>query len=130
MASGMYHHHREEALSAVSSGTLKVFAVSNAYTFDAAHTSINDVPAATRMHTSRALASVTFTNGELDAGDLTLTAASSASAIQALILWLEAGSSASSTLQVYLDLGGSPVTTNGGDIILQWAPSSPYIYKL
>ena len=129
MASILYTHHREEALSAVASGTLKVFAVSDSYTVDAAHTSINDVAASTRRHTSVTLGSVTVTGGELDAADLTLTAVTAtACAINAIIVYTEAGSSDSSTLHVYLEV--TPVTPNGGDIILQWAGSSPYIYKL
>ena len=134
MASSLYDNYRAEALQGLrtpGSETVKVFAVSNAYTFSAAHTAVNDVTAAMRMHTSVALSSKTFTAGVFDAADLTLTAASSASAINALSLYTEAGSSASSTLMVYIDTGtGFPVTTNGGNIIVQWDGGANKIYKL
>jgi len=125
----MYDHHREEALSAVASGTLKVVAVTSAYTFSAAHTSINDVTNILRY--SRDLSGVTVTSGVLDADDLTLTAMTATASIHALIVYTVAASSASSTLHVYLDTGtGIPVAPNGGDIIISWAAASPNIYKL
>lgn len=131
MANAMYTEHRQEALSAVASGVLKVLAVSNAYTFSAAHTSLNDVGAGARVHTSVQLTSVTTVAGELDAADLTLTAVAVASAIDALIIYTQAASSASSTLHVFLDTGtGFDVVPNGGNIVITWQGTSPYIYKL
>lgn len=132
MASAMYNHHREEALSAVASGVLKMFAVTADYTFSAAHTSINDVAAGVRIHTSRQLTSVTITAGVLDAEDTTLTSVATASAIAAFIVYTEAGSSASSTLHVYIDQASSglPVTPNGGNIIVQFDSGANKIYKL
>lgn len=131
MASAMYDRNREEALSAIASGVLKVVAVTAGYTYSAAHTSLNDIAAANRVHTSPQLSSVTVAAGVLDAADQTLTAVAAGSAIAALVVYTEAASSASSTLHVYLDTGtGIPVTPNGGNIVIQWAAASPKIYKL
>ncbi len=130
MASLMYDHNREEALSAIASGTLKVVAVTSDYSANAStHVSINDVTNILRY--SRDLSGVTVTAGVLDADDLTLTAMTATASIHALIVYTVAGSSASSTLHVYLDTGtGIPVAPNGGDIIVSWAAASPNIYKL
>lgn len=129
MASAMYTHHREEALSAVASGTLKVVAVTSDYTFSAAHTSINDVTNILRY--SRDLSGVVVTSGILDADDLTLTAMTATASLHALIVYTVAASSASSTLHVYLDTGtGIPVVPNGGDIIVSWDSGANKIYKL
>lgn len=130
----MYDNYREEALKGLrtpSSETVKVVAVSAGYTYSAAHTSINDIPTGNRVQISDALTNKTFTGGVFDADDVTLTAVAAGSAISAVIVYTAAGTSASSTLHVYLDTGtGLPVTPNGGNIVISWAAASPKIYKL
>lgn len=132
MASAMYSHNREEALSAIASGVLKVIGVSNGYTFSAAHTSPNDIASGRIVTSNNQLASVTITDGVLDAADLTLTAVTGSSAIAAFIVYTVAGTSASSTMHVYIDsaASGLPVTPNGGDIVISWDSGANKIYKL
>jgi hypothetical protein len=106
-------------------------AVTSGYTFSAAHTSINDIAAANRVQATPALTSKTATAGVFDAADTTLTAVAAGSAIAALVVYTEAGTSASSTLMVYLDSATQlPVTPNGGDIIISWDNGTNKIFKL
>jgi hypothetical protein len=67
------------------------------------------------------LGSKTFTNGVFDAADVTFTAVTGAS-IEALIIWIDTGSNATSPLVAYIDTSvtGLPVTPNGGDISITW----------
>lgn len=134
MASAMYDNYREEALRGLRtplSETIKVMAVTAGYTFNAAHTSINDIAVANRVQATPALTGKTATAGVFDATDTTLTAVAAGSAIAALVVYTEAGTSASSTLMVYLDSAPQlPVTPNGGDIIISWDNGANKIFKL
>ena len=134
MADAMYNNYREEAmkgLRALNTEVIKVVGVTSGYSYNVAHTSINDIAAANRVHTSSALANKTTTNGVFDADDTTLTAVAAGSAIAALVVYVEAGTSASSTLMLYLDSAAQlPVTPNGGDIIIQWDSGANKIFKL
>lgn len=134
MASAMYDNYREEALKGLRTPlteTIKVMAVTSGYTFSAAHTSINDIAVANRVQATPALTSKTATAGVFDAADTTLTAVAAGSAIAALVVYTEAGTSASSTLMVYLDDAPQlPVTPNGGDIIISWDNGTNKIFKL
>jgi len=134
MADAMYDNYREEALRGLrtpGSETIKVKAMTSAYTYSAAHTNVNNLPAANTVFTSQALTSKTFTAGVFDASDLTLTAVPAGSAIASLVIYTEAGSSASSTLMIYIDTAtGLPLTPNGGDVIVTWDNGTNKIYKL
>lgn len=134
MADAMYNNYREEAmkgLRALNTEVIKVTGVTSGYSFNAAHTSLNDIAGANRVHTSAALSNKTTTNGIFDADDVTFTAVAAGSAIAALVVYVEAGTSASSTLILYLDSAAQlPVTPNGGDIIIQWDSGANKIFKL
>lgn len=134
MANAMYDNYREEALRGTRTPlteTIKVVAVTSGYTFSAAHTSINNIAVANRVHTSSALTNKTATAGVFDSDDCTLTAVAAGSAIAALVVYTEAGTSASSTLMVYLDSAPQlPVTPNGGDIVVSWDNGANKIFKL
>lgn len=134
MADTMYHNYREEALKglrAVNTETIKVMAVTSGYVFSASHSSVNAVAGANRVHTSGALTNKTTVDGVFDADDVTFTAVAAGSAIAALVVYVEAGTSASSTLMLYLDSAAQlPVTPNGGDIIVQWDSGANKIFKL
>ena len=134
MADAMYDNYREEALKGLRTPlteTIKVMGVTAGYTFSAAHTSINDIAVANRVQATPALTSKTATAGVFDAADTTLTAVAAGSAIRALVVYTEAGTSASSTLMVFLDSAAQlPVTPNGGDIIISWDNGTNKIFKL
>lgn len=67
------------------------------------------------------IGSHTYTNGTFDAANATFTAVSGAT-IEALVLYIAAGSPDINRLVLYLDTSqtGLPVTPNGGDITVTW----------
>lgn len=127
MANAIYPKWKEAVMAAVSNsslaGTLKVALVdTGTYTYSAAHefqSSLSGV-----VGTAQTLASKTYTNGVLDAADITFTAVTGAS-VEALVFYVDTGSSATSRLVAYIDTGqtGLPVTPNGGDITVTWNAS-------
>lgn len=87
------------------------------YTYSAQHEYLSDVPAGARVATSGNLASKSTTGGTFDSADPSFSAVSGDPA-EALILYQDSGSAATSRLIAYYDTGvtGLPVTPNGGDI--------------
>jgi hypothetical protein len=127
MANALYPKWKEAIVQATANsslgGTVKVALVdTGTYTYSSAHefqSSLSGV-----VGTAVTLGSKTFTNGLFDAADSTFTAVSGATA-EALVIYVDTGSSATSRLVAYIDTGvtGLPVTPNGGDIIVQWNAS-------
>lgn len=102
--------------------TIKVALVdTGTYTYSAAHDFLNDLSGV--VGTAQTLASVTITNGVLDAADPTFAAVSGAT-VEALAMYKDTGDPATSPLLVYIDSAtGLPVTPNGGDITIEWNAS-------
>lgn len=125
MANALYDIWKQELLqgtanTALDDGNLKLMLVDAAdYTFSQAHDFHADVAGGAIVATSGNLGSVTFTNGALDFADVTFTAVTG-DPCEALILFIDTGSSATSRLVAYIDTGitGLPVTPGGGDITL------------
>lgn len=122
------------ALNAAGTVIKATLVDTGAYTFNAAHTVIGDVPAGARIATGT-LANKTWTGAVFDADDLTYAAvpagAGSASAAEALVLWVDTGTPATSFLIAYFDtVTGLPVTPNGGDIQIVWDSGANKIFKL
>ena len=105
-------------------GTLKASIVDSAdYTYSAAHEFISSVPAISRVATAT-LASITTTAGTLDAADTTF-ASVSGDVSEALVLWIDTGTEATSPLVSYWDSGvaGFPLTPVGTNVVAQWSAS-------
>lgn len=102
--------------------TIKVALVdTGTYTYSSAHDFLNDVSGV--VGTAATLASKTTTSGTFDAADVTFSAVTGSSA-EALIIYKDTGSSATSQLIAYIDTAtGLPVTPNGGDITIAWNAS-------
>lgn len=138
MANALYASFKQQlGLAAInlSSATIKATLVdTGAYTFNVAHTVIGDVPAGARI-ASGTLANKTWTGAVFDADDLTWAAVpagtGSASAAEALVLWVDTGTPATSFLIAYFDtVTGLPVTPNDGDIQVVWDNGANKIFKL
>lgn len=119
MADAMYDLARQKFLGGEldwDTNTFKARLIdTGAYTYSSAHTSVNDL--AGIVHTSAAITSPTKTNGYADCADITFTAVSGAT-VEAMVVYHEDATSASSTLVVYIDSAAQfPVTPNSGDII-------------
>ena len=74
--------------------------------------------------TPQTIANTTVTGGLFDGDDVTYPAVSGNS-VEAIIIYIDTGNTATSRLVAYIDTGvtGLPVTPNGGDISISWNPS-------
>ena len=122
------------ALNAAGTVIKATLVDTGAYTFNAAHTVIGDIPVGARVATGT-LANKTWTGAVFDADDLTYTAVpagtGTGTAAEALVLWVDTGTPATSFLIAYFDTAtGLPVTPNGGNIQIIWDNGSNKIFKL
>lgn len=128
MANALYPKYKETILGAglnLTSLNLKVVLVdTGAYTYSASHQFLSDIVVGARIATSGNLASKTVTNGTFDAADITITAVTGTT-VEALVIYNDTGSAATSNLIAYMDTGvtGLPFTPNGGDVTIQWNAS-------
>ena len=103
----------------------------SAYTFSTAHNFVDDLQSAIGTDTTLGTKTTNGAGsdpGAIDAADATYTAVSAGAAIDSCELYKSTGTDSTSALFLYLD--GFSVTPNGGDITLQWASSSPFIWKI
>ena len=129
MANALYPKWKEQLLqftanNNLSAGTVKVALVdTGVYTYNSADQFYSSVSSAV-VGTPQTIGSKTFTNGTFDGADVTFTAVTGNS-IEALVLYIDTGSAATSPLVAYIDTSvtGLPVTPNGGDISITWNAS-------
>lgn len=133
MANAIYPKYKEAVIQASANsslaGTVKAALIdTGTYTYSAAHDFWDDASAGV-IGTPQAVANKTYTNGTLDGDNVTYTAVSGAS-VEAVILYIDTGTPATSRLIVYLDTGitGLPVTPNGGDINIGWNASGIFTF--
>jgi hypothetical protein len=135
MANALYDKGREKFLTGAvswSSDNIKVVLVDAAdYTVNlTTHEFLSDVASGGRVATSGNLASKTTTAGVADAADVTFTAVTGDQS-EALVIYKDTGSAATSPLIAYIDTAtGLPVTPNGADITVTWDNGSNKIFKL
>jgi hypothetical protein len=132
MASVLYPYFKQGLLGGsvnMIAGTVKAALVdTGTYTYSASHDYYNDVSGV--VGTPVALASKTFDNGVFDAADTTFTSVTGAS-VEAVVIYLEYGTTATSPLIAYIDTGtGLPVTPNGGNITVAWDNGASKIFSL
>ncbi len=129
MANAIYPKYKETVLGAATNtnlltGTVKVALVdTGTYTYSATHQFYSSVTGV--VGTPQTIgATKSVTNGVFDGADVTFTSVSGNS-VEALIIYVDTGSSATSPLVAYIDTGvtGLPVTPNGGDINITWNAS-------
>lgn len=129
MANALYPKWKEQLLqfttdNNLSAGTVKVALVdTGVYTYSAADQFYSSVSAAV-VGTPQTIGSKTFTNGVFDGADVTVPTVTGAS-VEALVLYIDTGTAATSPLVAYIDTGvtGLPVTPNGGNISITWNAS-------
>lgn len=90
---------------------------------------LSAIASGARVATSANLTGKTAAGGVADAADIQLPAVSGAS-VEAIVIYKDTGSAASSPLLAYIDTAplGLPITPNGGNIDIAWNPSG--IFKL
>jgi len=128
MANALYPKYKEGILQSaantdMSSGTVKVALVdTGTYTYSAAHQFYSSVTGV--VGTPQTIGTKTFTNGVFDGDNVTFTSVTGNS-VEALIIYIDTGSAATSPVIAYIDssVTGLPVTPNGGDISITWNAS-------
>lgn len=96
----------------------------------ATHQFLSDIPAPARVATSAAFTGKTATAGVADADDIVFGAVTGDQS-EALVIYRDSGSAATSQLIAYIDTAtGLPVLPNSGDINVVWASTGSKIFKL
>ena len=114
----------------LTSDTIKVALLSDAYTYSASHEFLSDV-SASALNTAQTLASKTVTGGVFDAADSVYTAVTAGANARYLAIYKDTGVAGTSPLIHYVDtVTGLPMATNGGDITVQWDNGSYKIFSL
>lgn len=127
MANAIYPKAKQKFLDALidmPTDTIKIALIdTGAYTYSSAHEFWSSASAA-EIGTSQTLASKTITDGVFDADNVTFTSVTGAS-VEALIIYKDTGSAATSPLIMYIDVAASglPVTPNGNNIDVQFNAS-------
>jgi hypothetical protein len=130
MANAIYPKYKQALLDAsanvdLNDGTVKVALIdTGAYTYSAANEFYSDVAGAAVIGTPQTINNTTVTNGLFDGDNVTFTAVTGNS-VEALLIYIDTGSAATSRLVAYIDTNvtGLPVTPNGGDIVITWNAS-------
>jgi hypothetical protein len=98
--------------------TIKVMLIHSASTaYSGSNEFVGDLSGTGIVARSGALSGKTVTSGVFVASNITLTAVTGAS-VDALILYKDTGSDATSPLEAWFDLAS--LTPNGGDIVVVW----------
>lgn len=127
MANAIYPKAKEKFLDAlidIPSDTIKIALIdTGTYTYNSADEFWSSASSAI-VGTAETLASKTITGGVFDAADVTFTSVSGVS-VEALIIYKDTGSAATSPLIMYIDVAASglPVTPNGNNIDVQFNAS-------
>jgi hypothetical protein len=127
MANALYPKAKEKFLDALidmPTDTIKIALIdTGVYTYSSTDEFFSAASSAV-VGTAVTLASKTITNGVFDAADVTFTSVTGAS-VEALIIYKDTGSAATSPLIMYLDVAASglPVTPNGNNIDVQFNAS-------
>lgn len=127
MANVLYQKWKEGLLQSTANhaltGTVKAALVdTGTYSYSAAHQYYSSVSGVVGTPVTIGT-SKTYTNGTFDAADITFSAVSGAT-VEALVIYVDTGSAATSPLVAYIDTAtGLPVTPNGGDITITWSAS-------
>lgn len=127
MANAIYPKAKEKFLDALidmPTDTIKIALIdTGAYTYNSADEFWSSASGAI-VGTAATLASKTITGGVFDAADVTFTSVSGVS-VEALIIFKDTGSAATSPLIMYIDVAASglPVTPNGNNIDVQFNAS-------
>jgi hypothetical protein len=128
MANAIYPKYKQALLDAsanvdINDGTVKVSLIDTAvFTYSATDEFYSSVSGV--VGTPQTINNTTVTNGLFDGDNVTYTAVTGNSA-EALLIYIDTGSAATSRLVAWIDTSvvGLPVTPNGGDITITWNAS-------
>ena len=141
MANALYPLAKQAMLSPgidLSAGTVKAMLVStksangagNFYTYTAAHQFLSDVAAGSIVSAGIVMTTKTVANGVFNADPVTW-AAVIGNEVDAIIIYIDTGTSTTSRLIGYFDtLTGFPLTPSGADIQAVWDTGANKIFAL
>lgn len=134
MANSLYGKARQKFLEgsiAWLTDTIKVMLVDTADYTVAIDTDefLSDVPSGAREETSSALSGKTSTLGVADADDPNF-ATTAGDQCEAIVIYKDTGSAATSPLIAYFDTATGLPTTLGGAITIRWDSGANKIFKL
>lgn len=121
----------ENSSNSALTGTVKAALVdTDVYTYSASDQFYTAISSAV-VGTPQTLTNKVYTNGIFSADDTAFTSLSGAE-VEAVVLYIDTGSAATSRLVAYLDTGvtGLPFTPNGGNVTLIWDTGVNKIFKL
>jgi hypothetical protein len=129
VANAIYPLYKQALLDAsanvdLNDGTVKVALIDTGVTtYNAANEFYSSVSAGV-VGTPQTINNTTVTNGLFDGDNVTYTAVTGNS-VEALLIYIDTGSAATSRLVAWIDTSvtGLPVTPNGGDISITWNAS-------
>lgn len=135
MTNAVYPKYKERAQASggnLVAGTVKALLVDTAtYTYSAAHEFLTSVPGGARVGTAVTLGSKTVTNGVFDAADASFTGLVAAPTIEAIVLYVDTGSEATSYLVCYIDTAtGLPVSAGAVQVDVAWNNGADRIFAL
>ena len=111
---------------------IKLALVSSAYTVNLTTDQyFNVIPGGAVIQSSGNFASKISTNGTANAANVTCSTVPSGSTVTYVVIYKDTGLSSTSPLILYIDTATNlPVTTNGGDITVQWDAGTNKIFTL
>ena len=129
MANKIYPLYKQALLTGdtnidIENGTVQVALVdTGTYTYSDAHQYLSSLTGV--VGTAQTLSSTTVTNGVFDSATNPTFTAVSGNTVEALVIYIDTGSSGTSRLVAYIDTGvtGLPLTPNGGDVSITWNAS-------
>lgn len=132
MANALYAKGKEKMLAAsINFGTDTIVAalVSSTYAQNLATDEFLNI--ATTLGTAQTLSGKTTSTGVFSANDVTFPAVAAGSTAKGVILYKDTGVASTSPLIAFIDtITGFPLTTNGGDITIQWDRGAYKIFSL
>ncbi len=133
MANAIYPKAKEAFMSGsidLTTATIKIALVSNAYSYSSAHQFYSSV-SANVLGTPQTMTTKTVTSGVFDADDPSWVAVTSGSTISSYVIYKDTGVAGTSPLIAYFDTAtGLPVLTNGGNFNLTFDNGSSKIFAL
>ena len=132
MANTLYPKGKQRMLTAgvnFLTDTIKAVLVPDSYVFSAAHEFLSDI--GTTVGTAQTLTNKSVTDGVFDADNSLCPALAAGTNLKAVVLYKETGVAGSSPVIDYIDtVTGLPMTTNGGDVQIQWDDGGYRIFSL
>lgn len=134
MANALYTKGKEKILSGAinfATDTLKVALIKNNYAQNLATDEFFTSISAHVLNTPQLLANKSVAGGVFDADDSTFTAVTAADVSEGVVIYKDTGVEGTSPLLTYIDtITGFPLTTNGGDITVQWDNGDYRVFSL